>query len=1451
MVRGSGDMEVARGMRLAKLTLNGFKSFADRTEFRFDDPITGIVGPNGCGKSNVVDAIKWVLGERSSKSLRGKEMIDVIFAGSAGRKPLGMASVTLTFENPVIEQIEHAPSVSEVSAPSLNGTLTQNGTLSASEGSETNLNGTLSASEGIVAVASPITGAEQAPVTGSESVVAELPIEQEPVADAPGSSAPASADTEITIQRNTVNRRLPIDADIVEVERRLFRDGTSQYLINQKRCRLKDIVDLFMDTGIGADAYSIIEQGKVDAMLLASPQERRTIFEEAAGVAKYKARRIEAERKLERTESNLTLTREQLANTERRLKIVKSQAAKARTYKTLEGEYTALRCVVALDQYDDLIQRLSGLTHQLTELDVKRREASEVLGALESAKQEAELRRGELQSAQRRAESRLQAARHTEQSSRQRQDMTRAAIEEAEKQVAEDAKQLDAVDQWITEINASLTQQNEQIAGLAEELTRAEHELGTLAQERGQAAQHLSDLRSEQSQKRSQAGSIDRERAGLLAAIESDRRRAAGMREQMTALATKAASNKTEQELLTEKRAAAESSLGTLRESLTAAEHEHATSQEALSKLGEDRQVFTRQVGETEQAFVRVDSRRATLQEMQDRHAGLAESVRFVLDKKARGEGFAFVRGVLADLVRARRDHAEIVEAALGPALQALVVGTLIDVPTSEELKSLPGRVSFLPADPMGTTEEVSTTPPPLPEENPDDAPIVGVIGGAAGYITRVREMISPAPGVANAHQISALLDRLLGRTLMVRDLDAAMLLAAGPLANHHARFVTPDGRVMEADGRVLAGPASSETGGAGVLQRASELAVLTVDLDETRVVLEAQRATLAAADEQAAALSNAEGELRVRVAKLQREIVGAESQVERLTADLRRLEREQGNLAGEVQALGDRCAAVEQEQAATGERADKLRRLYDEQMEHATALDSRIEQATRDAEAAAEKLTAAKVHAGRASEQLTAARREKQRLDSAGDEADRRRRHLQSQVQLRRDTLSQHQTVLGETEESIANAIAEAQSAQDDAHLIGEQLAEIINTATDLGEKVNIARATASNVERDWHSLEVARREVEVKRENLEDRSQQELNLNLPGMLPEYREALDDTEHGTLVRVDHGFAVPRIDDLKKQIRDLGNVNLDAIEEETLLAARNDDLIRQVADIDAARIQLIELIAKLNIASEQRFKETFEAIQKRFSGEDGMFRLLFGGGHAEVRLMGLVKEGPNGEKIQTEEISWLESGVEVIAKPPGKQPRSINQLSGGERTMTAIALLLAIFKSKPSCFCILDEVDAALDEANVERFCHSIHRFLEHSHFIVITHRKRTMASADRLYGVTMQERGVSKRVTVKVDQVGEKGEVNVSADAADAAEESAIDHVVHTGRAFDAPAPVAAEPAEAAPEKPKRTRKPKPAPEPVAETPASSALEEPKPSGMLRRALAGMREETPAENTV
>ncbi|NBX31244.1 MAG: hypothetical protein EBR07_00740, partial [Planctomycetes bacterium] len=337
-------------MRLSRLVLSGFKSFADTTEFRFDSPIIGVVGPNGCGKSNVVDAIKWVLGERSAKSLRGGAMLDVIFAGSATRKPCGMASVTLVFDNPVLTAEEQAR----------------------------------------LAPAPAVLAAEvDARAEHSEHVDED---------DADGSMA---------VNRHAVRHRgLPVDTDEVEVTRRLYADGRSEYLINGRKVRLRDIKELFMDTGIGNDAYSIIEQGKVDAMLRAAPLERRTILEEAAGVAKFRARKVEAQRKLESAEKNLVLVREQLASTERRLRIVKGQAEKARRFQTLDMRRRELRQSVAFDLYHEYREQLSGLTSQLASLERDRQELSGAIALLEDRRNEVEGIRQTAQDAQRALEQR-------------------------------------------------------------------------------------------------------------------------------------------------------------------------------------------------------------------------------------------------------------------------------------------------------------------------------------------------------------------------------------------------------------------------------------------------------------------------------------------------------------------------------------------------------------------------------------------------------------------------------------------------------------------------------------------------------------------------------------------------------------------------------------------------------------------------------------------------------------------------------------------------------------------------------------------------------------------------------------------------------------------------------------------------------------------------------------
>ncbi|MBL8764405.1 MAG: chromosome segregation protein SMC [Phycisphaerae bacterium] len=1276
-------------MRLLKLTVSGFKSFADRTEFTFDEPIIGIVGPNGCGKSNVVDAIRWVLGERSSKSLRGTEMLDVIFAGSAARAPVGLATVALTFENPVLDE----------------AALARRTAASGTRVEETE-----------VEAASP----EEASVLES---------------DAEGQLSHSGA----MINRR-VRRGLPIDTDLVEVERRLYRDGTSEYLVNGKRARLRDIRELFLDTGVGADAYCIIEQGKVDAMLLASPVERRGIFEEAAGIAKYRQRKTEAARKLDRTETNLVRTREQLESTERRLRVVKGQAARARRFRELDGELGALRTALAEDQYAELRARLDGLTSRLTDLDATRRAAAERLAETESARLDAEAGRHELTQASRAAESELQTARHAIESARQRAEMTTRARDEASAQIeTEEAARAEA-GALIVSLRAGVADQDEAVAALGERLAEAERALGEAAAARADLLARATERRGALAERRSDAARVDRERAALLAALETEQRRASALRESLERLAGRAASADAEREALRGARAELARVVAARRGTIGALTAEVLELATASGRLSEDRREAATRLGDLEQRFARLDSRRQTLEEMIQSRTGLADAVKHVLDARERGRGFGTVRGVLADLIATDAGHAAAVEAALGAALQALVVPSRDAMPGVDDLASLPGRVVFAPEQGTGPAETAA-----LDHDALRDA--------TGGRLTPLRAVVRARP---EASALGGLLDRLLGRTFLVAGLDEATLLAAGPLAGTGARFVTLDGRVIEPDGRIVAGPMSASTEAGGLLQRRIELESLRGELTALGARVESERAVLGAMDADAAALAHRHAERRASLESERRTLVAEESRDERASSEAARLEREREGLALEIEQTQQRAAALDREQAELRERAESLWRLHAELSESAAAAEREAAAAQAEADTLSDRVTGAKVEAGRLAEQTSGARRERQRLVLALDEAERRERHGAARLEQRRAALAEHEAALAACVREAEESGRTADAAEDRVRDLEGRLRAASELASGLAGTVAAARAHAQTLDRDWHSLEVSRREVEVKRETLEQRTHEELGLDLGARWAERAGANGEAGAGGF---DREAAAARIDSLRGEIRGLGNVNLDAIEEESQLASRNEELVAQVADLDHARGTLTDLITRLDDACRTRFRESFESIQSHFAAQDGMFRRLFGGGKAELRLMPLVRDG-----VETDETDWLESGIEVMAKPPGKEPRAISQLSGGEKALTAVALLMSIFRAKPSCFCVLDEVDAALDEANVDRFCRVLEQFLDRSHFIVITHHKRTMQACSVLYGVTMQERGVSKRVSVRIDQVGAGGQIRSQA---------------------------------------------------------------------------------------
>ena len=1264
-------------MRLAKLTLHGFKSFPDRTDIVFDAPVTAIVGPNGCGKSNLVDAIKWVLGEQSAKSLRGGAMLDVIFNGSASRKPSGMAAVTLTFDNP---------------------------------------------------------------------------------ADSSG------------------RRMLPLDADTVAVTRQLYRDGTSEYLLNKQRVRLRDVRELFLDTGVGTDAYSIIEQGKVDVMLQANALERRELFEEAAGISRFKARKKEAIRKLERTEQNLELTRQRLQDNERRLRSVKIQATRARNYKQYTAELQELQLTYALADYHRLQGRVDDLAQQYDQAEADRAVAGRLLGKREQELADAELERQAVQTQQKQLEhGRLtEAAAKTQ--AEQRRQFARTALAELHQQIERDVQRLEELAQRSSQLADEHQHHSDQTERLTQLQAEAESRLAT-AQEVYRSQEHeLNERRS----------SLEDEKAGIIGLM----RRTAQLHNEISSIDAFRQNLRQTGEKLDERASKVARELDrllTIRDEATA-KHEEAKAligaesakleelkDQAKTLDGRQGELTTR-LAEAKESRSGLDSRRGLLQEMQDKHEGVSDPVKAVLARKAsadaagsdNGGSFQFVQGLLADMIETDVEHAGIVEAALGEFQQALVIDKLASIcngrETDNALAALAGRVTFLALDQYGA---------PVRRDGRD----------AVGY-DRVIDLVRCADDIA------PLAWRLLGRTLVVPNLKTARRLR-GTLPGGY-RFVTIEGQLLDIDGKVVAGPApgQSATAGAltsrGLIGRRSELAVLHVRIRRLDEAIAVDQQVLSQLSDRAGHIEGVQQELRQSIFEANTVRVELASRLESVAAQIEGLSREQPVLAAETEQIHRQLHDAETKRDAQERQASQLERDSDQRSQAVAELEARIAELEQKAEVDRESVTTIRVELGKVAEQRSACEQQVRQLGIARQDVERQHGLLHEQ-------LSHHRGRIDDLEQTISDAQQQALQAQAKLDQLEAGLGDV-KRRLDVSEAqlrdgraaVQEHRQTIEVADKEVHRLEIDRRELEVKTDAIVERAREQLDLDL---VAAYQRALNgapaeeaettgadaevdadadaevdsdpdvevDADADSPFEVDWQELEELIQTLRGKIQRLGNVNLDAIEEQDELEGAHNDLAAQVADIESARGNLIQLIDQINRDSRTRFEQTFDAIRQHFGGQDGMFRRLFGGGRADIML----------QPDEQGNVDVLESGIDIIAKPPGKEPQSIRLLSGGEKTMTAVALLMSIFKARPSPFCILDEVDAALDEANVDRFNNVVRSFLAGSHFIVITHHKRTMAASDLLYGITMEERGVSKRVAVQFDQVGPHGKIDADAVAA------------------------------------------------------------------------------------
>lgn len=1195
---------------LKALELVGFKSFADKTRFEFPSGITAVVGPNGSGKSNVVDAIKWVLGEQSVKSLRGKEMADVIFNGSATRHPLNAAEATLVFDN--------------------------------------------------------------------------------------------------------AQRRLHVDTSEVLVTRRVYRSGEAEYLINRQPCRLRDIRDIFSGTGAATEAYSVIEQGKVDILLQASAKDRRAIFEEAAGISRFKIKKLETLRRLERVDQNLLRLSDIVDEVGNRLRSVRLQATKARRYKEYADRLQQLRTQMALADWRRLGERLAELEAELAELAAGRDAALAEAEQLEARAVTVDADMVQTIAAQRLCEGRSAENRERIASREATIDEQVGRIGEAESEETRLLRQLAAMrvragdlQQQLAENASSVAEAQRRQSDQSDRLAAAENELAVLAGDFQQLRAEYESVRAAAVEATRAVASLETEAASLASQRDAALAALARRAEQLLELdAYQRQSQTSERELNTQVEQWS-IALETRQQACLASQHD-------LADLQAELRARSLELAQLRQRHTAAAERASLIEELEARQEGLGAGTKEVLAviRREQDGPLRSVRGMLADLLHVSVELAPAIEAALAEKAQAFVVApdaSFWQWAQQESLR-LPGRIAFVPLDSDGAADR----------DGPDLHGLAGVHGRADHFVDV-------------AGELAGLVRRLLGRTWVVETMADALALAGG--AGRNSCFVTLRGETLAADGSLSIGPKQAAT---GLISRRSELralkeqtAHLAVRVDmaqsqadelERRIADESQRERELAAEQQRAVEALNDHRLRLNAAEARK--VQLADQLVRLSA-----EHDQQKLVA--------CSAEESLEATRAGLAEAKGRLVEAEGASQATRD-RVRRADELSQLSQRQVTAAKVEAAKSEERLASLNTHLAQLHR--DQQERRRSVDDCRQQLSRSRQRRRQ--------AEANVLA-AESELAGYFLLREALVAHTRELAERHEAQRISRgelqaaaqtsqSLARSLEQERHAKDLAANEVRHERATLAARLKEDYQVDLAAL--EHTPSAEEQRHRD--EVDQEIA-----DLRRKINHIGTVNLDALAELEELESRHVTLAGQFQDLSKAKDSLAQIIGRINADSRRLFAETLQAVTANFQG---LFRKLFGGGQADV----VLEEG----------VDVLDSGIEIVARPPGKELRSISLLSGGEKTLTCVALLLAIFQYRPSPFCVLDEVDAALDEANIERFIGVLQEFLAWTQFIVITHSKKTMTCAGTLYGVTMEESGVSKRVSVRFEDISDEGQIQTAA---------------------------------------------------------------------------------------
>ncbi|MBQ2840418.1 MAG: chromosome segregation protein SMC [Oscillospiraceae bacterium] len=1182
-------------MRLKSLELQGFKSFPDKTVISFDDGITAIVGPNGSGKSNISDGVRWVLGEQSTKTLRGSNMQDVIFAGTQKRGAVGFAEVSLTIDN----------------------------------------------SDGV----------------------------------------------------------LPCEYNEVTVTRRLYRSGESEYYINRSAVRLRDINEMFMDTGLGRDGYSIIGQGRIDEILSAKSGDRREIFEEASGISKFRHRKEESERKLASTEENLVRLRDILTEIESQVGPLKVQAEKAKQYIKIYDELRGLEVTVWTE---NLARAKENAQKYVNDYEVVCSQFSSAKAALDSLYNEVE----ELAEKMREKDVEASSVREEEREADREINEAQSNISALESTVANNVHNIERIRAEIDDetnradgIAAQIKARADRVGELEAEIKGIEEALGSLKAAAELASGKSDDAVALLDDLRVRERICEDDIAKLKIAMSASDAEIAGFDARRADIEAELTTRENELSESKKKFAVVKEALEEAQEKCSGAENMLNGFEMKYKSRGERVEALRDKTTKLELSRESMENKLRMLRDMERDLQGYSFAVKNVMKAKE-NNSLGGIYGTVSQLIRVEEKYTVAIETILGGALQNIIVGDERD--SKEAIAYLKrtdgGRATFMPLDTVKPSE--------LDKKGLSDCP--GFVGLASGLV-RCDEKYTPA------------ISYLLGRIAVCDNINSASAVAKK--YGYSFRIVTLDGQIINTGGTYTGGSVNKTS---GILTRTNEIKKLEGDLAGISGKIETANAEKLEAEREYNALM-----YEMEVCRADKR--NAEDVLLRAETEIEHYKTLHGHLNELIDSLNDELTSLAAKKSQSIRICETTKECIAEKEAELEALRKEEEALVAGNSELAARKTALAEEMAQHQATLAANRAEAAEALRALEEIEKLSEAMAGDRAAKENTIREIEKENAELANEISSKKAECESLRENKKTIEKKITDIAQSRLSLEAERNRKDKESKDKNDEILKLERERSRLEMKKESAAREEQQ-----ITEKLWESYELTLGTAEKYIVEIESlSDATKRISELKSAVRKLGDVNVNAIEEYDRVSERYEFMTKQCGDLEKAKLELEKMIFEITEEMQAIFAEQFKVINKNF-GET--FAEIFGGGKAELVL--------------EDESDILNCGIEIRVQPPGKTLKTITLLSGGERALVAIALYFAIMKIRPTPFCVLDEIEAALDDVNVARYAEYLRRLARTTQFIVITHRRGTMEEADTLYGVTMQEKGVSKMLAISISEV-------------------------------------------------------------------------------------------------